>query len=89
MIFEGLIALCSGIIKLCFSWINLPAFPEGAKTAIDTYLSLIFDNLGFLGFFVNVGTLKTVALVAVALYGFEHIYKIMMWIIHKLPLSID
>jgi len=64
-------------------------FLLGAKTAIDTYLSLIFDNLDFLSFFVNVNTLKTVALVAVSLYAFEHIYKIMMWIIRKIPLSID
>ena len=81
--------LCTGVIQLCFSWINLPQFPEGAKSAIDTYMSLIFDNLDFLNFFVNPSTLKTVALVAVALFGFEHIYKIMIWIIHKLPLSID
>ena len=52
-------------------------------------MSLIFDNLDFLSFFINVNTLKTVSLVAVLLYGFEHIYKIMMWIIHKIPLSID
>ena len=84
MIVEGIMTLCTGVIQLCFSWINLPQFPEGAKSAIDTYMSLIFDNLDFLNFFVNPSTLKTVALVAV-----EHIYKIMIWIIHKLPLSID
>lgn len=89
MIMEAIMNLCTGIVQLCFSWVSLPQFPEGAKTAIDTYLALIFDNLDFLNFFVNVNTLKTVALVAVALYGFEHIYKIMMWIIRKLPLSID
>ncbi len=44
------------------------SFLLGAKAAIDTYLSLVFDNLDFLSFFVNVNTLKTVALVAVALY---------------------
>lgn len=89
MILEAIMSLCTGIIQLLFSWINLPQFPEGAKTAIDTYMSLIFDNLDFLNFFINVGTLKTVALVAVALYGFEHIYKIMIWVIHKIPLSIN
>lgn len=89
MIVEALMTMCTGIIQLIFSWFTLPQFPEAAKTAIDTYLNLIFDNLDFLTFFVNVNTLKTVALVAAALYAFEHIYKIMMWVIHKIPISID
>lgn len=88
MILEAIMSLCTGIIQLLFSWINLPQFPEGAKTAINTYMSLIFDNLDFLNFFINVNTLKTVALIAVAVYGFEHVYKIMIWVIHKIPLSI-
>lgn len=89
MILEAIMTLCTGVIQLLFSWIKLPQFPAGAKTAIDTYLSLIFDNLDFLSFFVNVNTFKIVALVAVTLYGFEHIYKIMIWIIRKIPISID
>lgn len=52
-------------------------------------MSLIFDNLDFLSFFINVNTLKIVALVAVSLFAFEHIYKIMIWVIRKIPLSID
>lgn len=89
MILEAIMTLCTGVIQLLFSWINLPAFPASAQTAIDTYLSLIFDNLDFLSFFVHVSTFKTVALVAVSLFAFEHIYKIMIWIIRKIPLSID
>ncbi len=89
MILEAIMTLCTGVIQLLFSWINLPDFPVGAKTAIDTYMSLIFDNLDFLSFFIHVNTLKIVALVAVSLFAFEHIYKIMMWVIHKIPLSID
>lgn len=89
MIFEALITICSSLIKLLFSWVNLPAFPEQAKVAIDTYMGYIFDNLDFLSFFVNVSTLKIVAGVAITLYAFEHIYKVIVWVIHKLPLSID
>lgn len=89
MILEAIMTLCTGVIQLLFSWISLPDFPTGAKIAIDTYMALIFDNLDFLSFFINVNTLKIVALVAVSLFAFEHIYKIMMWVIHKIPLSID
>ena len=52
-------------------------------------MSYIFDNLHFLNFFLNVDTLKTVSSIALVLFAFEHIYKIMIWIIHKIPLSIN
>lgn len=89
MIIEGIMNLCTGIIQLLFSWINLPSFPENAQKAIDTYLGYVFDNLDFLSFFINVSTLKTISLIAIVLFSFEHIYKIMMWIVRKIPLSID
>lgn len=31
MILEAIMTLCTGIIQLLFSWINLPAFPERCK----------------------------------------------------------
>ncbi len=89
MIVEGLALIVRELVQFLFSWISLPSMPESAQTAFNTYFSYIFDNLSFLNFFINVGTLKTVAGIAITIYAFEHIYKIMMWIIHKLPLSID
>ena len=89
MIFEAFCSICTGLIQFLFGWLSLPAMPEGAKAALDTYFGYIFDNLDFLNFFVNVSTLKTIATIAIVLYGFSQIYKIMNWIIHKIPLSID
>lgn len=87
MIIELLINLITVLIKVIFGFINLPQAPEGAQAAISTYFDMIFENLGFLGFFVNVGTLKTVALIAIALITFQKLYKVTMWIYHKLPIS--
>lgn len=89
MILQLIITLCTGIVQLLFSFVNLPQFPDSAKTAINTYLGYIFDNLDFLSFFVNTSTLKTIAIVAIALFAFEHVYKILVWVIHKIPLSIE
>lgn len=89
MIIQAFMYLCTSIIQLTFSWVNLPPLPDSVHTTMDTYFGYIFDNLSFLSFFVNINTLKIVAGVAIGLFAFEHIYKIMIWIIHKLPLSID
>lgn len=89
MIIEALSVIIREIVQFLFSWVNLPSMPEGAHVALDTYFGYIFDNLDFLNFFVNVSTLKTIAIVTIVLFGFEHTFKIIMWIIHKLPLSIE
>ena len=65
----------------------MPGAPEGAVTAIATYFNLIFDNLSFLGFFVNVSTLKNVAGIAILVFTFSKLYKLTLWIYHKLPIS--
>lgn len=87
MIIELLINLITGLIKIIFGFINLPQAPEGAHVAISGYFDMIFNNLGFLNFFVNVDTLKIVAIVAIAIIAFEKMYKVTMWIYHKLPIS--
>lgn len=90
MIIEALINLITVIIKfLALPFSMLPDTPEALRTAMDYYMSLVFDNINFLGFFVNVDTLKAVALIAIAIYTLDKIYNLLIWIIHKLPLSIN
>lgn len=89
MIIEAFCVIIRELMQFLLGWITLPGMPETAKNALDTYFGYIFDNLDFLNFFLNVGTLKAVAAIAIILFSFEHMYKISIWIIHKLPLSID
>lgn len=90
MIVEALINLVTVVIKLLAIPFNiLPDTPEALTTAVDSYLDLVFSNLSFISFFVNVDTLKTVALIAIAIYTLEKAYTLLIWIIHKLPVSVD
>lgn len=86
MIIQLVMTVVSGLLKLLFAWVNLPNVPDSARTAINTYLGYVFDNLSFISFFVNVSTLKIVALIAIALIVFERLYKILLWILHKIPM---
>lgn len=61
--------------------------PVEVSEPISEYLDLIFSNVGFLGFFVHISVLKVVAISAIALISFEKLYKVAVWIYHKLPIS--
>lgn len=87
MIIEAIINLISAVFKVLFAWINLPQAPQEIQNAITTYLDLIFNNLQFVGFFIRPITLKIVATAAISLYVFSKLYKVTMWIYHKLPIS--
>ena len=87
MIIELIINVITGLVKLVFSWINLPQFPQEGQQAVSNYLDLIFNNLSFLGFFVHISTFKICAISAITLFSFTKLYKVTMWIYHKLPIS--
>lgn len=90
MIVEALINLITVVIKLLATPFSiLPDTPQELVTAMDYYMNLVFDNVNFIGFFVHVDTLKAVALIAIAIYTLDKLYSLLMWIIHKLPISID
>lgn len=73
------------IIQFCFSWINIPSFPESLSGSIDSFLSLVFDNLSLLGFFIRPATIRLVVPILLIVINFELIYKLVMWIVRKLP----
>ena len=87
MIIEAIITLISVVFKVIFAWINLPSVPAEIVNSIDAYLDLVFNNLSFLGFFVRPVTFRIVATSAIAIFTFNKLYKVTMWIYHKLPIS--
>lgn len=87
MIIETLLNLVSALIKTIFSFINIPDAPIEITSAITNFLDMIFNNVGFLGFFVHINVLKIVAISAIALITFQRLYTVVVWIYHKLPIS--
>lgn len=73
------------IVRFCFSWINIPPFPVELASSIDSFLGLIFNNLSLLGFFIRPVTIRIVVPILLIVINFELIYKLVMWIIRKLP----
>lgn len=90
MIVELLINLITVVIKLiAIPFSILPDTPETLRNAVTYLFDMVFEHLDFISFFINVSTLKTVAAIAIIIWTLEHTYSLLIWIIHKLPLSIE
>ena len=90
MIVELLVNLITCIIKLIAIPFNiLPDTPEVLVNAMNYLFDTIFAHLDFISFFVNVSTLKSVATIAIVIWTLNKSYTFLMWVIHKLPFSIE
>lgn len=85
-IFDAILAL----LKLIFGILpDIPDFPDSIMSSLDKVFDTIFNNLDLLGLFVNIDTIKILVPLLIIVINFEHIYHFTMWILKKIPLSID
>lgn len=90
MIIKALIEIVFGIIKTIFALLpNLPSLPNSISNSINNVFTIIFNNMGLIGIFVRVSTIKIMVPLVIAVLSFKHIYHFVMWIIRKIPLSIS
>lgn len=86
MILEAILNIFKALLFVCFSWINIPSFPEDLINTINSFLDLIFNNLTLLGFFIRPLTLQISIPILIILLNFDHLYKLTMWILRKIPM---
>ncbi len=87
MIISSILDLLKFLIKTIFGVLpSIPSAPESIVSGINGFLDIIFDNVGLLGIFVPISTIKVVIPIAIVIINFDHIYKITMWIIKKIPM---
>lgn len=90
MIINVWITMILGVINLLFSWLpNIPEAPASFNTAVNNFFDLLFQNSGLVSFFLPMTITKIALPIAVVLINFKYIYKLFMWVIHKLPVAID
>lgn len=73
------------LMDFLFGWINLPQMPNDLINSINSFFSMVFDNLCLLSFFIRPTTLKILIDLMIFLIGFKYSYKIIMWLIKKIP----
>lgn len=90
MIIKAIFDLILGLLKLVFGLLpNVPQFPQDILNSLNIVFDTIFNNLDLLGLFVRIDTIKTLVPLLIVAINFEHIYHFVMWIVKKIPLSID
>lgn len=87
MIISSILNLLKLLITTIFGVLpNIPNIPSSLSNSIDSFLDLIFNNCALLDLFVPISTIKIAIPIAIVIINFDHIYKITMWIIKKIPI---
>lgn len=90
MIIEAIFTLIKGLITLVFSLLpDLPDVPESISSSVDTYIDLVCDNSTFFSFFLDIEFTKSIIIILLSLFAFRYMYKFIMWVYRKLPISSD
>ena len=90
MIWISFLSLVFFILNVVFGLLpNIPSVPESLITYVDQFLDLIFSNSGIVGFFLPMDVVKIALPLAIVIINFDYIYKMIMWIVRKLPQSIE
>ena len=90
MILELIMTAILSLLKGVFSLLpNIPQLSQSLTDSINRVFNVIFQNVGLLGLFVRISTIKWLVPLVIVVYNFEHIYHFVMWVIKKIPLSID
>lgn len=81
MIIEGILQVILTLAKALFSFINLPSFPQGFKTVLDSAFSYIDSATAFVMVFFDVPVLRICIDIFLSIISFKYAYKFIMWVI--------
>ena len=86
MIILGLLQALSGILISILSLLpTLPQLPDSILIGLNSFLDIIFNNVGLLGLFIPISTIKVVVPLIIVIVNFDKIYKLVMWVLKKIP----
>ena len=91
MILENLLNILLSSIEVILSLLSyLPSLPDELLSSAYSFIDLIFDNVGLLGLFIPISTIKVVVPLVLVIVNFDKIYKLTLWVLNKIPkLDID
>lgn len=87
MIVEGLFYAILKILSALLAVINLPGMPEGVRDLLTTFTGYLATGIALVANYVDIDYLLLLFGVVMAVDGGVLIYKLIMWIIRKIPVS--
>lgn len=89
MIVTAILNLVAGLLGLLLSPLHIPALPEGVSSVMSTGMSYVRDGLTLIAAYTHWGFLCALFFAAVAIEAAMLVYKFVMWIIKKIPVSME
>lgn len=84
MIVETLMNLVKGIISLVMRPFNIPGIPDDVLSSIDTFIGYFDTCSSFIGLVFPVN-LVPFFVIFIAIYSWDNIYPMVMWVLRKIP----
>lgn len=88
MIIMAFLNLVFSVLKVLFSWVNLPSMPVKMGEIVDTVMQMIHQGTSILFLFFDKDYVITCLTFSLAIYNFEYIYDALMWVLAKFPIGI-
>lgn len=86
MILENLLNILLSSIEVILSILpDIPSLPNELLSSAYSFIDLIFDNVGLLGLFIPISTIKIVVPLVLVIVNFDKIYKLTLWVLNKIP----
>lgn len=86
MIFEPFLELVYQLLKVIFSVIpDVPSLDIAVLADLNNFVNLIFNNVGLLGFFIDIDTVKVLVPLLIIVLNFEQFYHFFIWCLNKIP----
>lgn len=87
MLVEWMINLGVNIFDVIMSMLGvLPSLPQVGMDAIDFVFNKMYSAVGLVGIFLDMGFVKVMVPIAIAVFNFDHIVKFIMFILKKIPI---
>lgn len=64
---------------------DLPQAPEQVQYYINYFFDVLFSGFGLISVFVDWTVFKTILALWFVVFNFEHIYKLIMYVLKKIP----
>ena len=84
--FNFLSGLWETVTSSIFSVLDFPAVPSGLVTAVNYLFDYMKQGMRIINFFCPIDSIKPRLRLFIAVYTALHTYKIIMWVLRKIPM---
>lgn len=85
-----IIGLIKKLLKIItdaiFSVVDFPVVPAGLVSAVSMMFDYMKAGMGIFSFFIPLDAVKPALIVFVSVWGVLHGYKLLMWVLRKIPM---